>query len=118
MFFQVYLENDWIVSGGCPQGADRFAEVIAKKHGLPILIFYHNWDRFGKSAGFERNTRIAEYSKTLIARVTPDRKGGTEDTIKKFQKLDGTRILYLIHDDNVEKLIVSGGATWQEPTTF
>jgi len=72
-----------IISGGCPSGGDHFAEIIAKRYGLPITIYYPDW-KIGKSAGFFRNTYIAEDSKILIACVASDRKGGTEDTIKKF----------------------------------
>lgn len=76
----------WIISGGCPKGGDRFAEIIAKKYGLPILIIHADWKKYGKSAGFKRNTPVAEMSDYLIACVAKDRKGGTEDTIKKFLK--------------------------------
>ena len=85
-FFEVYEEGDWIVSGGCPQGGDNFAEKIAKKYGIPILIFYPNWRRHGRGAGIVRNTPIALISNILIACVAEDRTGGTEDTIEKFEK--------------------------------
>lgn len=87
-FHKVYKDGDSIVSGGCPQGGDRFAEVIAKRLQIPIKIYYAQWDRLGKSAGFVRNTNIAEDSDILIACVAEDRTGGTEDTIKKFIKMD------------------------------
>ena len=88
-FFQVYKEGDIICSGGCPEGGDKFAEEIAKKYGIPILIYYPNWKKFGRSAGFVRNDSIAESSDIIIACVAEDRKGGTEDTIKKYIKLCG-----------------------------
>ena len=76
--------NCWIVSGGCPKGGDRFAQILAKKYGIPILIVYPDWDKYGKGAAFKRNTPVAEMSDIIIACVAKDRKGGTEDTIKKF----------------------------------
>lgn len=81
---EVYEEGDQIVSGGCPQGADIFAEYLAKKHQIPILIYYAQWNKLGKAAGFIRNTDIAAEADVLIACVAEDRTGGTEDTIKKF----------------------------------
>lgn len=78
--------NIHIISGGCPKGGDRFAEIIAKNHGYPITIFYPNWQLYGKGAGIVRNTDIAKECDFLIACVAPDRKGGTEDTIKKAKK--------------------------------
>ena len=85
-FFEIYEDGDWIVSGGCPKGGDRFAEVIAKKYGIPILIFYPNWEKYKRGAGLVRNSDIANNSDTLIGCVSKGRTGGTEDTIKKFLK--------------------------------
>lgn len=75
-----------ICSGGCPKGGDKFAEQLASKYHLPKLIHKADWSK-GKSAGFIRNGLIAESSDILIACVAADRKGGTEDTIKKFKKM-------------------------------
>jgi len=86
-FLRHFEEGDWIISGGCAKGGDRFAEVIAKKFGVPILIFYPDWNKYKKGAGLVRNLNIAKNSDVLIACVSRDRTGGTEDTIKKFQAL-------------------------------
>ncbi len=98
-FFEIYKEGDLIISGGCPKGGDRFAEKIAKKHGIPILIFYPNWDKYRKAAGFKRNTHIAENSDILIACVVNERTGGTEDTIKKFLKIKDSNNLILLKEN-------------------
>jgi len=95
-FFKHYEEGDWICSGGCYKGADRFAEVIAKEHGIPILIFYPNYKKLGKGAAFIRNTTVAETSNILIACVSKDRTGGTEDTIKKFLDFSCEQNLFLV----------------------
>lgn len=95
-FLEIYEDGDWIVSGGCPQGGDRFAEIIAKDYGIPIVIFYPNWKKFGKAAGIIRNTYIADNSDVIIACVAEDRKGGTEDTIKKFLKKQPIGELFLV----------------------
>ena len=84
---EIFEDGDRLVSGGCPQGGDKFAEIIAKSQGLTIIIHYPNWDRYKKGAGMIRNTKIAEDCDVLIAIVAEDRKGGTEDTIKKAEKL-------------------------------
>jgi len=75
-----------IISGGATKGGDRFAEIIACLYKIPIKIYYPDWDIYGKIAGFQRNTDIARESDILIAVVHSDRKGGTEDTIRKFKK--------------------------------
>lgn len=89
-FLEIYEEGDWIVSGGCGKGGDRFAEVIAKKFGIPILIFFPNWNKYNTGAGFVRNRDIAIHSDVLIACVAKDRKGGTENTISNFRKNNKT----------------------------
>lgn len=91
-FLTVYEPGDKIVSGGCPLGGDRFAELIAEKYNLTLdngllIIHYADWDQYGKQAGFIRNTYIAEDADIIIALVADDRKGGTEDTLKKAMKL-------------------------------
>lgn len=80
-----FKDEDILCSGGCPTGGDNFAEIIAKRDGLSILIHYPNWNGIGYFAGYQRNTKIAKSSTMLIACVTEDRTGGTEDTIKKFK---------------------------------
>ena len=92
-FLRIYKPGDHIVSGGCPEGGDRFAELIALRHQVPIMIHYAAWNRIGKSAGYERNTDIANDADILIACVSHDRTGGTEDTIKKFHKLKKGRVV-------------------------
>lgn len=94
-FLHHYHKGDVICSGLCPKGADRFAVLLAKKYGTPTRWYKANWERDGKAAGFIRNTFIAEDSHVLIACVAGDRKGGTEDTIRKFRKL-GKRNLYTV----------------------
>lgn len=86
-------ETVTIVSGGCPKGGDRFAERIAKERGIPIRIYRANWDLHGRSAGFIRNTDIAREADVLIACVAPDRRGGTEDTIRKFRRAGKSRLV-------------------------
>jgi hypothetical protein len=86
MFDEWYDEGDQIVSGGCPTGADSFAERIAKDRGLSITIHYPDWKRYPRAAGFVRNSKIVEDSDIILALVAADRKGGTEDTITKAEK--------------------------------
>jgi len=81
-----YNDGDIIVSGGCPQGGDRIANEICIKEGFSILNHYPPWKYKGKFAGHYRNTFIARESKILIAIISDERKGGTENTIKKWKQ--------------------------------
>ncbi len=85
-FEKIYQDGDHIVSGGCTKGGDKFAEVLAKRMQIPIMIHYAQWDMHGKAAGFIRNADIAKDADIMIACVAEDRTGGTEDTLKKFKE--------------------------------
>lgn len=107
-FLLIHNEGDTIVSGGCPKGGDAFAERLAKKYSIPIKIHYPDKSSLdGKlmkvnpraayaKINYARNTLIANDSDILIAVVSSDRKGGTEDTIKKFLKRKTERYLLLL----------------------
>ncbi len=89
---EIYEPGDTFVSGGCPKGGDRFCEIIASRLKAPIVIHRAEWSKYGRGAGFQRNTLIARDCDVLVAVVSPDRKGGTEDTIRKARKM-GKRII-------------------------
>jgi hypothetical protein len=93
-FDKLYKNGDEIVSGGCPRGGDRFAEIIARQYGCSITIHFPDWGRLGKIAGLERNTKIVRDCDILIAVVVSDRKGGTEDSVRKAIKL-GKPVIYV-----------------------
>lgn len=97
-FQKWYEKGDKICSGGCPKGGDRFAEIIASRLNLDIII--HRPQSVPKGspkwayakAFYERNTLVARDSDILIACVHPERTGGTEDTIKKFLRQGKTNL--------------------------
>lgn len=94
-FFEIYKEGDIICSGGCDKGGDKFAYLIHKKYFIPYLEFPANWS-LGKHAGFVRNKDIAKWSDILIACVSEERVGGTENTIELFMKKENHREMYLV----------------------
>ena len=107
-FMSVYEDGDWIVSGGCKQGGDAFAEKIARDFGIPILTRHARWNHkwkngkfirlqyTNKNAGKVRNIPVAEDSDIIIACVASDRTGGTEHTISHFKKLGKGGALILV----------------------
>lgn len=91
-----FNENIELVSGGCSRGADAFAERISKNLGYDITIHKPYYHEYGRVATFVRNDLIAKESDILIACVAEDRKGGTEDTIRKFKKHHPDGKLFII----------------------
>lgn len=50
-----------VVSGHC-RGADILGERYAGEHGLELAVFPAEWNRYGRRAGFIRNTRMADFA--------------------------------------------------------
>lgn len=59
-------DNITIISGGA-NGADRLGEKYAIDRGYKLMIMNADWDKFGKSAGYVRNTNMADIADALIA---------------------------------------------------
>ena len=74
-------EDTIIVSGGAP-GVDRVAVEEATKQGLKTVVYFADWDRYGKKAGFLRNTTIVEECEKLVA-FWDEESRGTKDSIVK-----------------------------------
>lgn len=55
-----------IVSGGA-RGVDSWAEGWAADRGLLREIFYPEWDKFGKKAGYVRNVKIVKAADAVLA---------------------------------------------------
>ena len=55
-----YWPNVEIVSGGA-KGADALAKRFAFENSLEYTEFPADWDAYGKSAGYIRNTQMHEY---------------------------------------------------------
>lgn len=105
VFLGHYEKGDRLVSGGCPKGGDKFAEIFAKEYNIPIKIHYPDKSKLDPEKmkknpkwayaeiNYARNTLIAQDSDVLIAVVASDRKGGTEDTVKKAEKMNKIIVL-------------------------
>lgn len=116
-FKKWYDNGDVIISGGCPKGGDRFAEIIARKLNMTEengQLVIHKPDQNkkpepgshkGKWAKwfYERNTIVAQEADpntVVIACVSPNRKGGTEDTLRKIE-----RHLGQFYDGNLIRIV-------------
>ncbi len=55
------------VVSGHADGADKLGETWAKTAGIPLRLFPADWERFGRSAGPQRNLEMAQYADALIA---------------------------------------------------
>jgi len=100
-FKKWYNNGDIIISGGCPKGGDRFAEVIASRLGSteangkliihrPKKPLKHAPQYIWAKAFYDRNTVVANESEddtVIIACVSKSKTGGgTGDTLSKVKK--------------------------------
>ena len=75
---------DTIIHGGA-KGADTLAGEWSAKNNVNVEVFYPDWDKFGKSAGFIRNARMLSES-TLDLVIAFPGGNGTEHMIEISQK--------------------------------
>lgn len=75
-----------IISGGA-RGADKLAEQYADQHNLLKEIYYAEWDKFGKRAGFIRNKVIWDSCDIIIA-FWDGKSPGTKHSVDKFYQKD------------------------------
>lgn len=61
------VKDDITVVSGKARGADTLGEQYAKEHGYSIQYFPADWERYGKAAGYLRNTEMAKNADALVA---------------------------------------------------
>jgi len=84
-----------MISGGAPRGVDVFAcgtsmkdvsytESIAAKLGMRPIIAEADWKRYGRSAGYKRNTTVADIATHCVACLDErkDPSVGTRQTLR------------------------------------
>lgn len=74
---------------GMARGADKLGEQYAKERGYKVIYMPADWDIDGRSAGFKRNIKMAEYADALVA-FWDGKSSGTRHMIEtaKFKGLD------------------------------
>jgi len=63
-------EIDWapsVVISGTARGADTFGERWAGENDVPVERFPADWNTHGKSAGYIRNSEMAQKAEALVA---------------------------------------------------
>jgi len=63
--FKDRMEIEMIISGGA-QGTDSFAASWASENKIKLLVYFPDWNSFGKSAGARRNQQIVDTSDEII----------------------------------------------------
>lgn len=76
-----------IVCGGA-KGADRLGAKWGEYFNIPVKLFPADWEQYGKSAGYIRNSEMGGYADSLIAFWDGSSKGTKHmiDIMKKLGK--------------------------------
>ena len=80
-----------IISGGA-KGTDSLAERWARKLKVPFILYFPDWNKYGKRAGFVRNKLIVQNCDKLIAFIEDDSQGtlnsiGLAEGVNKLLKV-------------------------------
>lgn len=75
-----------IISGGA-RGVDTAAFNVAKLHSLPVTVYFADWYKHGKSAGYKRNVVMADNADALLA-IWDGESRGTKHMIDIMTKLN------------------------------
>lgn len=81
--------NVCIVEGGA-RGVDSIAEEYAESHGMEIMEFRPQWEKYGKAAGPLRNIKMCEFVRKMGGEAIyfwDGKSKGTGDCIKTAKKL-------------------------------
>ena len=85
-------EEDIVVSGDA-KGADMLGAEWAAAHSVPIQHFPAYWDKYGKGAGYIRNTEMGKYADAAICFWDGQSKG-THHMIVTMAKQNKPVIVY------------------------
>ena len=91
-FVNIEVDKPTFVSGGAI-GVDRMAEQFCKEKKRDCKVIWPNWDRFGKAAGFIRNTEIVKDVDLVIA-FWDGESHGTLNSITQATKFG--KIVYIV----------------------
>jgi hypothetical protein len=75
-----------LVSGNCPNGADKIAEDLASEYGWALELHPADWQTHGKSAGFKRNTAMVETGVQYCLAFIKNESAGASHTAKKARE--------------------------------
>lgn len=74
-----------IIHGGCPTGADHFADDYAVVHWCGLSVYDADWEKHGRAAGPIRNQQMIDEGKPDLVVAFPGGPG-TADMVKRARR--------------------------------
>ena len=84
---------------GEAKGADTYGRIYGESHNIPIKSFPADWATYGKTAGYFRNTEMAEYAHKAVV-FWDGQSAGTKDMIEKMK--DRGKEVYIVYINQKE----------------
>lgn len=70
-----------VIHGGCPTGADAFAERWCQDTGIPQDVHPADWQNYGRKAGYLRNVQMIAEEPDLVVAFFYGESRGTQMTV-------------------------------------
>ena len=84
---------DSVIQGGA-MGADYFCSLEAARRGIKVFEFPAEWERYGRSAGYIRNSQMIKEKPDIVLAFQVKNSKGTEHMISLAKKANIRVILY------------------------
>lgn len=75
------------IVSGMARGADRLAYEFAKSKYIQLYEFPADWNKYGKSAGYRRNSEMSQFADGLLA-FWDGKSRGTKHMIEYMRRLN------------------------------
>lgn len=96
---QSKFEDITEVVSGCARGVDFLGEQWALNNNIPIRSFPAEWGLYGKSAGYIRNGKMAQYADALIA-VWDGKSRGTKHMIDLAKERNLLVYVHIVREES------------------
>ena len=104
-FIRFTLEYIWNVkqgeieiATGCARGADAVTREWCEHNEVPFNVYYANWDKYGKAAGFLRNSQMYDHFQPDAVLAFPGGRG--TEMMCKIAKEGGTQVKKFEFNEN------------------
>jgi hypothetical protein len=99
---EVDVDEDLIIVSGAARGVDKYGEEWAYLNNVDVVQFPADWKKYGKRAGYVRNTEMANYADELFA-FWDSKSPGTGHMIKVMTDLKKPVTIFRIPDEYLER---------------
>ena len=99
------IEKIKIIHGGA-KGADSLAGEIAQELGFEVVVFYPDWKKYGKAAGFKRNIQMLQENPDEVIAFWDGQSRGTKHTIDSDKKRNIPVTIWYEYDDILDREIL------------